>query len=225
VLDAWPDSEADYNHMRRMLSRALTLLLGDVMHPARRAILKRIPRAKEARTRKADLSVPRFLEIIEKVPADRRAPYWTMLITGMRTGEYLRCGREQLRADLHAVDVPGRKTEGSAALVSVDPSLWHWVEAGIPSPRQYKWLREHWKRAARAAGYPTIRLHDIRHATANAGLAGGASLADVQALMRHADPAMTMDYAATTQSRAAARGLAKVLPMPVRHRAKRGRSA
>lgn len=235
VLDAWPDSEADFNHARRMVSRALSLLLGDSMHPARRAIVKAIPRAREARSRKAELSVARFLEILAHVPAEAepkgaragrtytrranlRAAYLTMFITGMRTGEYLRCGHAHLRPDLHMVDVPGRKTDGAAALVAVDPSLWHWIEDGVPSPLAYKWLRLQWKRAAKAAGYPGIRLHDIRHLTATAGLLGGATLAEVQALMRHADPAMTMDYAATSQSRAAARGVAKVLPMRVRQR-------
>jgi integrase len=69
-----------------------------------------------------------------------------------------------------------------------------------------------------------MRPHDIRHLTANAGLAGGASLTDAQTLMRHADARITMQCAEMETSRRAARGLAKVLPMPVR-RSKRGCSA
>jgi integrase len=231
VLDAWDESEAGYNHVRERVSHALTRLLGDALHPARRAIMKDFPRANDAPSRKSKLSVPRFLEIIAKVDEDKRAPYWCLLITGLRTGEYLRCEEAHKRADLHIVELPiprGRRTkagQASVKSVAVDPSLWHWVDEAIPAPRKYRWLRIHWARAVRDAKLEDIRLHDIRHLTANAGLAGGASLADVQTLMRHADPRMTMHYAEMETSRRAARGLAKVLPMPVRKRGKRSRSA
>ena len=45
----------------------------------------------------------------------------------------------------------------------MDADLWPWIERAIPSPVQYKWLREHFKRAAREVGLPDLRLHDLRH--------------------------------------------------------------
>lgn len=220
VLDAWPDSAADYNHMRRMVSRALTLLVGDTMHPARRAILKDIPRATEPRSRKNELSVARFLEIVERIPG-----------RPVREREAVHASEEPARRLLDAAadrDANGRvsalrrraqarrpaygrraraKTEGSAAHVAVDPALWHWIDAGIPSQLDHKWLRIQWKRAAKAAGFPSVRLHDIRRLAANAG------------------PATTMHYAAVAGLPRAASRLARVVSVPVGTKARKPRSA
>jgi len=43
LFDAWPDSDSDYMHVRRMVSAYLTRLFKDAHHPARRAIMAEIP--------------------------------------------------------------------------------------------------------------------------------------------------------------------------------------
>lgn len=210
----WGGSASDWNHMVRMLSHALTLYYGDVYAPARRQLVAKIPRAKEPRSRLAVLSLALFRQIVGKTPAIVRPTYWTLLLTGMRAGaegEYFRCGPEHLDRAEHLVHVPGTKTLGSRASVAVHPEDWHWVEAAIPAPRQYKWVRLHWKRAAIACGRGDVRLHDIRHLSIRLALDGGAPLADVQAHARHEDPTMTMDYARIESSRRAADAIRKAL--------------
>lgn len=203
----WEGSAADWNHLRRMLSHGLTLYYGDVYAPARRALLKKIPRAAEPRSRLALLSFPLFVRAVGHVPDDVRPAFWTLVLTGMRAGEdgeYYRTTRAHLDADEYLVHVPGEKTAGSASTIAVHPDSWHWIDRGVPAPRQYQSLRRHWKRAAKTVGQPGLRLHDIRHLSIRMALDGGASLADAQAHARHEDPTMTMDYARIESSRRAA---------------------
>ena len=213
----WVGSGSDWNHMVRMLSHALTLYYGDVFAPQRRRLMAKIPKAREPRARMAVLSLELFRRMVAKTPPHVRAVYWTLLLTAMRAGEggeYFRSTVGHLDADELLVRVPGTKTTGSAAAVAVHPDDWHWVAAGIPAPRQYRWVREHWKRAARACGRPEIRLHDIRHLSIRLALDGGASLSDAQAHARHDDPKMTMDYARIEQSRRAADAIRLALSEP-----------
>lgn len=210
----WGGSASDWNHLVRMISHSLTLYYGDVYAPERRQLVAKIPKAKEPRSRLAMLSLELFRKMVARTPTLIRPTYWTLLLTGMRAGdggEYFQCTPASLDKAEHLILVPGTKTVGSRAAVAVHPDDWHWVEAAIPAPRQYKWVRLHWKRAAAACGRPEIRLHDIRHLSIRLALDGGAPLADVQAHARHEDPTMTMDYARIESSRRAADAIRKAL--------------
>jgi integrase len=210
----WEGSAADWNHLRRMLSHCLTIYYGDVYAPQRRALVKKIPRAAEPRSRLAMLSLPLFQKMMFKVADDVRPAYWTLLVTAMRAGEdgeYFSCGPQHLDRSEYLIHVPGEKTEGSAATIAVHQDDWHWVERGIPAPRQYQALRRSWKKAARAVGHPSLRLHDIRHLSIRLALEGGASVADAQAHARHEDPTMTLDYARIESSRRAADAIRRAI--------------
>ena len=43
LRDQWQGGPSDWNHLRRAVSRFLTVILGDVHHPFRREIMKAIP--------------------------------------------------------------------------------------------------------------------------------------------------------------------------------------
>jgi integrase len=204
-------SAADWNHLRRMLSRFLTLYLGDKYHPLRRQFMQLMPAANEGPGRLSALSLATFREMLAHVPEHTRPAYMTLLLTGMRMGEYLRCGKSHLRADLFAVNVPGTKTKGSAALVAVDPTQWDWIERGVPAPIKYQGLRMWWKKAARLVGAPDIRLHDIRHLSLTLALSGGAKVNEAQRHGRHATPTQTLQYTQLDDSREAAAGIARAL--------------
>lgn len=216
----WAGSASDWNHLRRMLSHALTIYYGDVYAPKRRALMKRIPAAPEPRGRLQLLSLALFQRMVAKTPPEVRCVYWTLLLTGMRAGEegeYFRADVTWLDHDQHLVRIPAAKTPRGVAEVTVHPAQWHWITAGIPAPRQYRRVRIYWKKAAKACGRPEIRLHDIRHLSIGLALAGGASLADAQAHARHEDPTMTMDYARLEQSRRAADAIHTSLTDPTTH--------
>lgn len=156
-------------------------------------MLKTFPIAPEA-AREPELTATEFWRLIEHTPEYARPCYVTLVITGLRVGEYLTLGLEHLRQESCSIQVPGTKTAGSNAVVAVDPDYWPWITAAVPSPLGYKWLRTHFKRAAKEIGRFDLRLHDLRHVYAQLASDAGAPTAQVQAALRHANPAMTRRY-------------------------------
>jgi integrase len=59
----------------------------------------------------------------------------------------------------------------------------------------YQGLEKVWRQLRIAAGFPKLRLHDLRHSFASIGLAGGDALAVIGALLGHADAQTTLRYA------------------------------
>ena len=188
-------SGSDWNQMRRAVSRFLTVQLGDVYHPLRRAVVKAIPKRREVE-RVPDLDVPTFWQVVAAAPEHVRPALVALVALGLRTGEYLRLRETDLHPITKTVSIPGTKTAGSAAVLRVDPSLWPWIVAAVPAPVAYCWLRLHWKRALASVGAdPTLRLHDLRHLTAQLLVNAGQSEASVQSTMRHETASMTRRYA------------------------------
>lgn len=137
----WGNSPSDWMHLRRFVSAFLSRQLGDVFHPFRRSVVSKIPTVNEVE-RVPDLTPEVFWKIIEKCPEHARPAYVTLVLTGMRRGEYLRCQKENLKPSILGVQIPGTKTRTSSATIYIEESMWPWVEAGIPSPLRYKRLRE-----------------------------------------------------------------------------------
>jgi len=131
---------------------------------------------------------------------------------GLRVGEYLRLTADHLHPITRTVSVPGSKTASSAAVLRVDPDLWPWIVQAVPAPVGYNWLRTYWKRALEAVGADgTLRLHDLRHLTAQLLVNAGQSEASVQTTMRHATASMTRRYAKQKDHGENAAPLARVL--------------
>ncbi|MGH9896433.1 MAG: hypothetical protein ACREA0_31440, partial [bacterium] len=186
----WDGSPADWNHMARAVSGFLTRLLGDIYHPERRAIVKRIPREKETK-RRPSFPGNLFWQIVDKTPEHARPCYVILGATGMRTGEFLAAEAEGLHPEICAIDTTG-KTGPKRYLIA--PDFWPWVEVGIPSPLRYGWMRRYYKRAVEALGYPDLRLHDLRHLFAQIAKQEGIPTADTQSALGQATPGITRDY-------------------------------
>jgi integrase len=206
----WPKSQGDWVQIRATVSHFLAEQLGDVHHPFRLALMKRFPRGK-AVGRVPDLDLATFWRIVNQTPEHVRAAYVAIAYLGLRVGEYLRIQDTDLLPATKQVRIPGTKTAGSAATHPVADSMWPWVKAAVPSPVQYKWLRLHWVRARKAVGAGDVRLHDLRHLTAQQLVNAGRSEASVQTTMRHATPAMTRRYAMQRDKGENARVLADLL--------------
>lgn len=193
LLGNWGNSGSDWNHLRRFISAFLSRQLGDVYHPFRRDLVRKIPAATEVE-RVPDLTPDLFWKIIEAAPEHARPAYVTLVLTGMRRGEFLRCTRENLRPATLGVQIPGSKTRRSSATIYVEESMWPWIEAGIPSPLRYKRLRETWNSACNSAGVRDVHLHDLRHCLAQWATNEGVPQVKIQDAMRHSSPAMTNKY-------------------------------
>lgn len=214
VLEQRPASAADWNHLARALSAFLSALLGDVYHPRRRAIIKRLEREKE--TARTPTIAPVFWDLVRALPEHARAPIVVLAATGMRIGEYL-APTLRLRPEGHAIDTTGKTGEKT---YQVAPELWPWVEHAVPPPLQRRWLYLYFKRAARAVGRPELTIHDLRHLFAQVAKAEGVPTADTQQALGQATPGITRAYEMEDRkaevAQAVARGLTKRREAPPR---------
>ena len=186
--------------MRRAVSALLTTALGDVYHPFRKEVLKKVPILRE-RERMPDLNPQLFAHLVALTPPHARASYCVLAFTGLRLGEYLTLTKADLMPATHAIrigegeDGPDGKTPGAYRILPVDSRLWPWVERGIPSQLKAGWLRKYWHRACDTLGVPRIRLHDLRHCTGQWLVDAGQDLVSVKATLGHSTLAMTERYA------------------------------
>lgn len=196
LRQAWPNSAEDWNRMRSAVSRFLTMLLGDKYHPFRRKVIHpdRFPRAKESPGRVPDLPPAAFWQFVDHCDERIQASVVCMAVTGLRLGEYLALEPEHLMPLTRGIKVPGTKTELSGDVIRVGDASWKWVEAAVPSPLREKWLRIHFKRAARAFGQPDLRIHDLRHLRGQFLSQEGLPEAQIQVALRHSDPDTTRRY-------------------------------
>lgn len=205
-------SPADWNHLRRAVSRFATVYYGGKHQPARHAILAAIGPLEHEAHRVPDLTPALFRTIVSKVRPDLRPAFVALAATGLRVGEYLRLTPDHLRPATRSLVVPGTKTATSRATVTVDPALWPVVVAAVPAPLGYRWLRLHWKAALKAAGAePSLRLHDLRHAHGQWAVDAGVPEARVQRSLRHSTAAMTRRYTTTADTGAVSSALATAL--------------
>jgi integrase len=128
-----------------------------------------------------------------------------LILTGCRRNEILTAKRAYVDAYHRCLRLPDSKTGekvvhlGAAALkviqdlepVEGNPYL-------LPGPGgegRLVNLQKPWDRIRTAAGLPNVRLHDLRHSFASLGVAKGASLYVVGALLGHRSPKTTARYA------------------------------
>ena len=71
-----------------------------------------------------------------------------------------------------------------------------------------------WYRIRKLAGIPHLRIHDLRHSFASLLVSGGRSLYEVQQILGHSDPKVTMRYAhlSTKALQAAANTASVIVP-------------
>jgi integrase len=205
----WGRSPADWNHLRRAVSAFLTAFLRDKFHPFRRAVVTRIPTAIES-ARVPDVTPEVFLAILKHVPKRYQCIFITLVVTGMRVGEYLRCTAFNLKPATLTVSVPGTKTSVSAEDVAVHRKYWRSVAAAVPAPIGYKALRRHWKAACEAAGVD-VHIHDLRHCFGQWAVNAGVAESKVQSALRHKTASMTRRYTRTKEKGDAANAVGEAL--------------
>lgn len=78
-----------------------------------------------------------------------------------------------------------QKTLGKHAYVFVNPQ----------TDKPYTTMMKVWDRLRKQAGMPTLRIHDLRHTFASLLVANDRTLYQVQTILGHSDPKVTMRYA------------------------------
>ena len=191
----WDASPADWNRFRAALSAFLSRYLGAKQHPFRYEVLARVPRGQEPEGRVPNVTPTDFWKLVLRTPDYVRPAYVALAVLGVDVGEYLHLRRIHLDKRQLLVQVPGTKTRARPREVAVDARLWRWIERAVPAPLGYKWLRLHWVRARTAAGFPDLRLKDLRHLSAQFAGDEGATDRDLTTHLGHTNPAMSHRYA------------------------------
>lgn len=205
----WGRSGASWNHLRRAVSRTLTLLLGSRWHPVRVQVLQDFPVRHEPE-RMPELSPAEFRRIVAHLPEPIRPPIMLLAITGMRLGEYRRLTPAHLGR--RVIQVP--KAKGDPRTIPVDPALWPWIERAVPCPVSDWTLRTCWKAGQRQAKLGPLTLHDLRHCTAQWLHDAGRPLTSLQVLLGHKTAGMTARYAKRRLRLDDAAAMAQVLAAP-----------
>jgi integrase len=218
----WGKSPADWNHLSRAVSRFLTVALGEVYHPFRRSIMAGFPHRRE-RHRVPDCEAEDFRVIVAHVRAELRPYYWSIAITGTRLGELYRLTRDDLMHRSLSVRIEGRKTGTIVEdrILPVSKRLWPWLVRAIPVSVSDWTLRHYWYAACEAAGYPNIRLHDLRHFTGQQLADSGRSEAAIGRFLGQTTPSITRKYTDRLLRREDAEALAdRLVPQSVPQRRK-----
>lgn len=219
-------SAADWNHVARLISTFLTVYLANKRHAFALEVRGLIPRDVEEE-RVPDLTPALFWRILEHAAEHVRPAFMTLLLLGCRVRqEYLKIDRaKQLMPERLAVRFPGTGTNKSkkGRVVTVDEEYWPWVDAGVPSPLGYKWLRMQWIRACVAAGagtfvdeeeelgYVGLHMHDLRHALAQWASDAGVPLDRISDVLGHSNVMTTSRYTRVTSSNQVARAAGDAL--------------
>ena len=118
-------------------------------------------------------------------------------ITGLRWSEvdidrgYLRLGDSKTGAKVIPIGPPACAVLASAIAVEGSP----FVFPAASGDGHFQGVEKVWRRAREAAGFPSLRLHDLRHSFASVGLARGDALPVIGAILGHADIKTTSRYA------------------------------
>lgn len=212
LLKNWGASDADFNRFRAALSAFLSRYLGAKQHPFRYEVLSRVPRGVESDGRVPDVSVGEFWRIVDLAYEPVRSVYVAMAALGAYYKELAPLTKLSLRPKTFTVLLRGQKQGRQTVIeVSVAPELWPWIEAAIPLPIGYKWLRIYWKRACKAAKVPGVWMRDLRHLAGQ--LAADAGMADsaVATHLRHKNVATTRRYTRRATARAVAAAIGSAL--------------
>lgn len=133
------------------------------------------------------------------------AAIWLLLFTGARRGEILSLRWDQVDFDRLCLRLPDSKT-GSKVIYLNDPAINvlrslprlannPFVIAGTKEGGRFVAIDKVWFKLRKIAGLSDVRLHDLRHSFASVGVAEGAGLPILGALLGHKHTSTTARYA------------------------------
>lgn len=104
---------------------------------------------------------------------------------------YLRLGDSKTGAKVIPIGAPAREVLAAQSAIDDSPYIFPASTGG----RQFQGLERVWAKVKTRAGFPKLRLHDLRHSYASMGLARGDALPVIGAILGHADLKTTSRYA------------------------------
>lgn len=136
-------------------------------------------------------------------------------ITGLKWSEvdvargYLRLDDSKTGAKVIPIGAPACEVLERLPSIGASP----YVFPAAKGDSHFQGVEKVWRNVRAAAGFPNLRLHDLRHSFASVGLARGDALQMIGAILGHADVKTTSRYAhlADDPVKAAANGIAETV--------------
>lgn len=156
----------------------------------------KISKLQEPPGREVYLSPAQVKRLAEKMPTtEGRAAVLLLAYTGLRTGELLAITAEDIGRGTLTVRT---SKSGKSRTVPIPPSGQALLRQ-LPLGLSYTQLHWQFRAARKAAGMPTVRLHDLRHTTASWLVNAGVDLYTVGKILGHLTPTTTARYAHLAQ--------------------------
>jgi hypothetical protein len=207
----WGASDTDWNRTRATLSAFLTHYLGHVHHSFRLEVMGLYKTRREPEGRVPTLDAKGFWKFIDGADERCKASFVTMVLLLTGPAEYLSLTREDLDPVNFMVHVRGTKNVVRDQWVGVEEEEWPWIDAGVPSQLQDRWLRVYFNKARDKAKLKDFRMYDLRHFGAQLAGDAGVSDRDLTVHLRHTNPKMSHRYSRRLISRKAAKGISDML--------------
>ena len=209
LRDKQGQSPASADHVIKLMRRALNLALEwEFIEANPLKGIKLFAEDNQVENYLDDASLQRLLVVLKadsnKVVA---AIIMFLLSTGARLNEALTATWKNvdLERGVWKVDAKRSKSKKARQIPLNDSAVWILGQLGskgvseylFPSPvtgEPYVTITRSWYRIRKAAGVE-MRLHDLRHSFASLLVTNGRSLYEVQSILGHSDPKVTMRYA------------------------------
>jgi integrase len=131
-----------------------------------------------------------------------------LLSTGARLNEAMQAKWEQLDLDngIWRIPATNSKSKKTRSVPLNDSAIWVlgqlWTKdvhpylfVNVSTQKPFVTITRAWYRLREKAGIDNLRVHDLRHSFASFLVNGGRSLYEVQQILGHSDPKVTMRYA------------------------------
>ena len=104
---------------------------------------------------------------------------------------YLRLGDSKTGAKVIPIGAPAREVFAAQSAINNSP----YIFPASTGEKQFQGVERVWAKVKTRAGFPKLRLHDLRHSYASMGLARGDALPVIGAILGHTDVKTTSRYA------------------------------
>ncbi len=205
------------NSCNRMLSVIKTLfsvavqwgILESMRNPCKgiRALSEKTPRTRYLNKEE----MKRVLDVLQSMPHNKSALALQLLLyTGARKSEVLTARWENVHIQERTLTVPLAKSGKSHHIPLSDEALeiinhlaknrqGAWLFPGVSQERHLVSLYPAWNKIRKQLNLTDVRIHDLRHSFASMLVTAGASLYEVQKILGHHSPKVTMRYAHLAQ--------------------------
>ena len=203
-------SPASADHHVKLMRRVLNVAIQwDMLE---KNVLKNIPLLMVDNQVENYLKDDQLVRLVEVLRSDENRPVCHILMfllsTGSRLNEAIQAKWSQVDTENGAWRIPASnsKSKRTRAVPLNDSALWVLEQARLQGEfecifanpetgKPFVTITRVWYRIRKQVGISHLRIHDLRHSFASMLVSGGRSLYEVQQILGHSDPKVTMRYA------------------------------